>query len=68
VAPELGLVEQTLRNWVAPGRSRCGDAKELTVSERTKFKQPEKEVSAGEPLARCQYAGLDRQYPHIQTP
>ena len=45
VAPELGLVEQTLRNWVAAHRERLGgDAQELTVSERAKLKQLEKEV------------------------
>ncbi len=45
VARELGLVEQTLRNWVAADRERLGgDAQELTVSERAKLKQLEKEV------------------------
>ena len=45
VARELGLVEQTLRNWVAAHRERLGgDAEELTVSERAKLKQLEKEV------------------------
>jgi transposase len=45
VARELGLVEQTLRNWVAAHRERLGgDAQELTVSERAKLKQLEKEV------------------------
>ena len=38
-------MEQTLRNWVAAHRERLGgDAQELTVSERAKFKQLEKEV------------------------
>jgi len=45
VARELGLVEQALRNWVAAHRERLGgDAQELTVSERAKLKQLEKEV------------------------
>ena len=45
VARELGLVEQTLRNWVAAHRERLGgDPQELTVSERAKLKQLEKEV------------------------
>ena len=38
-------MEQTLRNWVAAHRERLGgDAQELTVSERAKLKQLEKEV------------------------
>ena len=45
VARELGLVEQTLRNWVAAHRERHGtDPQELTVSERAKLKALEKEV------------------------
>ncbi len=45
VARELGLVEQTLRNWVAAHRERHGDGPpELTVSERAKLKALEKEV------------------------
>ena len=46
VARELGLVEQTLRNWVAAHRERHGDEKsgELTPSERARLKQLEKEV------------------------
>jgi transposase len=45
VARELGLVEQTLRNWVAAHRERTGttDADELTVPERARLKQLEKE-------------------------
>jgi len=45
VARELGLVEQTLRNWVAAHRERHGEEpQELTVSERAKLKALEKEV------------------------
>lgn len=45
VARELGLVEQTLRNWVGAyrGRTKTTDADELTVSERSRLKQLEKE-------------------------
>ncbi len=47
VARELGLVEQTLRNWVAAERQRTGGVipeAELTVTERARLKQLEKEV------------------------
>lgn len=45
VARELGLVEQTLRNWVAAHRERHGDEPlQLTMSERAKLKTLEKEV------------------------
>lgn len=45
VARELGLVEQTLRNWVAAHRERMGttDADDLTIPERARLKQLEKE-------------------------
>ncbi len=46
VARELGLVEQTLRNWVNAHRERPGgdSPAELTVSEKARLKQLEKEV------------------------
>jgi len=47
VARELGLVEQTLRNWVAAHRERQGGGEksdELTVSERARLRLLEKEV------------------------
>jgi transposase len=56
VAVELGLVEQTLRNWVAAHRERHGgEAAELTVSERTKLKELEKEVR--ELRMECEFLG-----------
>jgi len=45
VARELGLVEQTLGNWVKAHRDRHeADQPELTVSERAKLKELEREV------------------------
>ena len=47
VARELGLVEQTLRNWVAAHREKHGGGEksdELTVSERARLRLLEKEV------------------------
>ena len=45
VARELGLVEQTLRNWVSDYRSRhAADEPPLTVPERARLRELEKEV------------------------
>ena len=65
VARELGLVEQTLRNWVAAHRERLGgNAQELTVSERAKLKQLEKEVRE----LRMENEFLGKQRPSSPTP
>lgn len=45
VARELGLNEQTLRNWVNAYRdARAGDEPPLSVSERARLRELEKEV------------------------
>lgn len=45
VARELGLNEQTLRNWVNSYReAHAGDEPPLTVSERARLRELEKEV------------------------
>jgi transposase len=45
VARELGLVAQTLGNWVAAYRAaHAGDEPDLTVSERARLKELEREV------------------------
>jgi transposase len=45
VARELGLNEQTLRNWVAAYReAHVGDEPPLTLSERARLRELEKEV------------------------
>jgi transposase len=45
VARELGLNEQTLRNWVNAYReAHAGDEPALTISERARLRQLEKEV------------------------
>jgi len=45
VARELGINEQTLRNWVNEYRkSHAGDEPPLTVSERARLRELEKEV------------------------
>ncbi len=45
VAKELGIVEQTLGNWVAAyRRDHAGDEPELTVSERARLRDQEREL------------------------
>jgi transposase len=45
VARELGLNEQTLRNWVNTYReAHAGDEPSLTLSERARLRELEKEV------------------------
>ncbi len=45
VAREIGVNEQTLRNWVgAYRRSHAGEEPPLSVSERTRLRELEKEV------------------------
>lgn len=45
VARELGLNEQTLRNWVSTYReTHAGDEPPLTVSERARLRELEREV------------------------
>jgi len=45
VARELGLNEQTLRNWVNDYReAHAGDEPPLTMSERARLRELEKEV------------------------
>jgi transposase len=45
VARELGLNEQTLRNWVNTYReTHAGDEPSLTLSERARLRELEKEV------------------------
>ena len=45
VARELGLNEQTLRNWVNAYReTHAGDEPPLTLSERARLRELEKEV------------------------
>jgi len=45
VAREIGLNEQTLRNWVNDYRTRhAGDEPPLTLSERARLRELEKEV------------------------
>ena len=45
VAGEIGLNEQTLRNWVgAYRRAHAGEEPPLSVSERTRLRELEKEV------------------------
>lgn len=45
VARELGISEQNLRNWVsAYRRAHADDEPELTVSERARLRELEKEV------------------------
>jgi transposase len=44
VAPSLGLVEQTLGNWVKTYRqAHAGDEPELSVSERARLRELERE-------------------------
>ncbi len=45
VAKELGMVEQTLGNWVAAyRRDHAGDEPPLTVPERTRLREQEREL------------------------
>lgn len=45
VAKELGVVEQTLGNWVATyRRDHAGDEPELTVPERARLRDQEREL------------------------